>query len=67
MHIIRGMFQLFFRLSRLLKGVYLFGELDNCYFDRAPQGQHPKQNIHRKLFYEEDDLKKLKNFTRKNL
>ena len=26
----------------LVKRVYLFGEQNTCYFDRAPQEQHPK-------------------------
>ena len=30
-------------LTTLAKNVYLFGEQNTCYFDRAPQGLLPKQ------------------------
>ena len=51
------------QLSLLVKGVYLFCELNTYYFDRAPQGQLLKQNVHRKLLQEEVVLKTFTNFT----
>ena len=31
--------------DNVLKGAYLFGEQNTCYFDRVPQGQLPKQTF----------------------
>ena len=49
-------------LTTLVKGVYLFGEPNTCYFDRAPQGLLPKQKHSSKVILGRSSSEKFPNF-----